>query len=275
MHALVVEWLWSVWAILCTVGPDYLYQLFFLTNGSEVIQLAMVSSYDVARRLLGDRVQAWTPTPETLSRLLRRSWPWLQGLYDRRTAVVAWLTAWLSIAVASVAAGIDIVTPWIAAGSAVVANATWPLVEIAVMHGSVVAVSVVEWAAAVLQDLRVVFRWAFGEDPWPLGHLRAVARAARPWFAIVAIITVAAPHAAPPVSAGCVRSGETMVCGGGLCDPMPARNLERLLLNGDAHAPTPEAVLDNYPNIKVRDNPFSIACIDRFHNVPVGIIICL
>lgn len=245
----ILGWLWSLWPIIRVVAPIYLSQLSSFTSSRQYIRTAMVISYDVIRRHLGERVQRWTPSPSVMSDLIDWAWPWLVALsvavLHRVTAAAMWLFA-----------------------------ATQDLVVMATPFATSFTGSFVEWAVGLVRDGRVVFRWAFGEDPWPFvgprarvtprrgpvvgGRRRVASRAAsrrrpRPVRLLFLVAVVIASLLVTPISAGCIRSGETMVCGGGLCDPTPAKDLERLLLNGDSHAPTPEAVLGNYPNLKVRD----------------------
>lgn len=55
------------------------------------------------------------------------------------------------------------------------------------------------------------------------------------------------------VSAKCVKSGTTMMCGdGGICDMDAASDVEHLYLNGKVNNPTAEATLHYMPNLKVR-----------------------
>jgi hypothetical protein len=208
----------------------------------------MVISYDVIRRRLGERVQQWTPSPSVMSDLIDWAWPWLVALsvavLHRVTTAAVWVLA-----------------------------VSQDLVMMVAPFATSFTASFVEWAVGLVSDGRVVFRWAFGEDPWPFasprarvaprrgpvvgGRRRVASRAAsrrrpRPIRLLFLVAVVITSLLVTPISAGCIRSGETMVCGGGLCDPTPAKDLERLLLNGDSHAPTPEAVLGNYPNLKVR-----------------------
>jgi len=228
MIAILMGWFWALWPTIRTVLPSYLNELSFDSTRKQLIISAMVFGYDIARRNVKETIRAWMPSPSFIAGLLDWLWPWLvvvaaivaKGAEDLFSAIVSWsITTFNELMVA--------VSP--------------------------VAASAIERVRSAVRDARVVFRWAFGEDPWPLGHGRAVIRGARPWLAVVVVVASAISLVATPVSAGCVRSGETMVCGGGLCDPTPMKDLERLLLNGDAHAPTPEAVLDAYPNLQVRD----------------------
>lgn len=59
------------------------------------------------------------------------------------------------------------------------------------------------------------------------------------------------------VSARCVTSGSTMICGdGGICDMDAASDVEHLYLNGKINNPTAEAALHYLPNLKVRSFSF-------------------
>jgi hypothetical protein len=222
----VVGWLRSLWPTILTVAPSYLIELPSFTARKQFACSFMVFVYDITRRRVKEAVRAWMPPPSAIAGLLNRVWPWL--------------VIWVNMVVQGVEAIFSAFKVWAVATSQELVAAAAPIVA-----------SFVAWAGSIVRDARVVIRWPLGENLWPFGHARAVARAARPLFVVV--IVVAVPLVATPVSAGCVHSGETMVCGGGLCDLTPARDLERLLLDGDAHAPTPEAVLDNYPHLKVRD----------------------
>lgn len=58
------------------------------------------------------------------------------------------------------------------------------------------------------------------------------------------------------VSARCVSSGTTMICGdGGICDMDTLANTEHLYLNGKINNPTSEAVLRYLPKLKVSPFP--------------------
>jgi hypothetical protein len=216
----------------------------------------MVISYDVTRRHMSERVQRWMPSPSVVSDLIDWAWPWLVALF---VAILRHVTSAAMWALA----------------------ATQDLVVMAAPFAASFTASFAEWVVGLVHDGRVVFRWAFGEDPWPFasprarvmprrgpvvgGRRRVASRAAsrrrpRPVRLIFLVAVVITSLLVTPISAGCIRSGETMVCGGGLCDPTPAKDLERLLLNGDSHAPTPEAVLGNYPNLKVRDKIIPSPC---------------
>lgn len=256
MLSVILGWLWSLWPIIRLVAPIYLSQLPSFTSSRQYIRTAMVLTYDVVRRRLGEGVQRWTPSPSVVSGLIDWAWPWLVALF---VVFLRWST---------------IAATWILA-------AVQGLVVMATPFAASFAASFIEWAVGLVRDGRVVFRWAFGEDLWPFttprarvvrrrgpvvgGRRRVASRATsrrrpNPVRLVFLVATIIVCLLVTPISSGCVRSGETMVCGGGLCDPTPARDLERLLLNGDSHAPTPEAVLGNYPNLKVRDyNPFSHA----------------